>query len=60
MRKVVERAQDVRRNEAGMETIQSVMLTGVAAVGMALTYQWRWAIVTWVQSCLVVLFKIPL
>ncbi len=60
MKSIVERAQDVRRNEAGMETVYSVVLTGVAALSLALTYQWRAAIFTWVQTCLVVLFKIPL
>lgn len=60
MRSIVERAQDVRRNEAGMETMQSVVLTGIAALAIAGTYQYRWAIIAWVQSVLVVLFKIPM
>lgn len=59
MKSVVERAQDVRRNEAGMETVHSVVLTGVAALSLAAMYQWRAAIFTWVHTCLIVLFKIP-
>lgn len=60
MKSVVERAQVVRRNEAGMETMHTVVLTGIAALAIAGTYQWRYAIIAWVQSCLVMLFKIPL
>ena len=59
MNTIVERAQRLGRNEAGMETMQSVILTGIGALSLAAMYQWRWAIITWVQSVLIVLFKIP-
>jgi hypothetical protein len=50
----------VERNEAGMETMQSVVITGISAVALAATYQWRWAIIAWVQSFIALTFKIPL
>lgn len=60
MSRFVKWLRQLDRNEAGMETMQSVVITGISAVTLAAMYQWRWAIIAWVQSFIALTFKIPL
>ncbi|MCE9608151.1 MAG: hypothetical protein K8U03_24975 [Planctomycetia bacterium] len=58
MSKVVEVVRKLRRCELGMETTQTVVMTGVCAVALAALYESKGVILAWAQSCLAVLLKI--
>lgn len=60
MSRWVMRVKEIRKCKDGMTTLRSVALTGIAAVALAGTFQWKWAILAWFRSCFLVALKIPL
>ena len=60
MSRWVKRVKEIRKSDDGMMTLRSVVLTGIAAAAMAGTFQWKWAILAWLRSYLLLALRIPL
>lgn len=50
MSKLVKLLRRLDRDERGMETMQAVIVFGVAAIVLALLYKMREPIITWVKT----------
>lgn len=60
MTKLIERMVELKRSKDGMRTARSVAIAGATTLLAAGSYQWRCAILDWMQSLMFAALHLPL